>query len=72
MAVYNVQITFTDDEESAMQAIAEKSEKTVQQILDEQADQNILGQCRQWISDEVKAELEKLSPAEALTKLKKV
>ncbi len=71
MANYTVAISFTAEEETAMRALATKAEKTVQQVLDEQVEERVMGQCQQWMSDEVKAELEKITPAKALTKLAK-
>ena len=70
MSDYTITISFTADEEAEMQNIATKAEKTVKQILDEQADERIMGQCVQWIKDEAKAEFNKLDAADALKKLK--
>ena len=70
MSDYTVTISFTADEETAMRDIATKAGKTVQQILDEQANERIMGQCQQWMADEVKTKLEEITPAEALIKLK--
>ena len=70
MSVYTVVVDLDPGQDKAMKDIAANANKTVQGILDEQVAEKVVGQINQWIDDRVKAELKKLTPAEALTKLK--
>ena len=70
MSVYTVVVDLDPGQDKAMKDIAANANKTVQGILDEQVAEKVVGQINQWIDDRVKAELKKLTPAEALAKLK--
>ena len=77
MATYTIAVTLTDSQDAAMQTIAEKAKKTVAQIFQEFWDGYdsqtgaVRAQVNQWISDELKAELNKTSAADVLAALKK-
>ena len=76
MSIYTINITLTDAEETAMQSIVIKSGKPLAQIFQEfwdgyaGAKGPVRVQILQWISDEIKSEIAKLSDADALAKLK--
>lgn len=70
MAKYSIEVQLTAAEDAAMQEVATKAGKSLQQTLKELVDDRVMSQVHQWISDEVKAELAKLPAADALGKLR--
>jgi len=66
---YTIIIKLTEAQNAQMVAIATEAEKTVQQILEERAEEMIMGQIRQWISDRLKTQLGKMDSADVLVKL---
>ena len=70
MAEYKVTIELDVGQDKALKERAREADTTVEAILDGQITEKVMGQINQWITDEVSAELKKLTPAEALAKLK--
>lgn len=70
MIRYTIEIELSDDQEAAMQMIAVKAGKSLEQIFDQLAEEHILGQIKQWILDEIKGEIEKIDPGDALKRLR--
>ena len=63
---YQLTIELSINQETIMQNIALIAGKTVDQILAEQVNEKVMGQIRQWISDELKTKLDKSNPADIL------
>jgi len=71
MSKYTMTIDLTAKEETALEQEFAASGKTVQSVLNEMVVNSIKVQCNQWIKDIAKREFEKLTPIQALDKLKK-
>ena len=67
---YQHTIELSNNQDEAMQTLALKAGKTVNQILAEQVEEKVMGQVRQWIKDELKTEIDKSDPATILTLIK--
>ena len=70
MSVYKIEIELDPGQQKAMDEFAKKSDKTVDDILNDQVTEKVIGQVNQWIQDAVNEEMRGKSPAEILTRLR--
>jgi len=68
--IYKIDIDFDEGQDKHLKDKASKELKEVGDILSEQIEEKVKGQIDQWIRDEVTAELAKITPADALSRLK--
>ena len=72
MVTYTIDITLTDDEDSAMKTIAITGNKTVQDILNNLGEVRIKGQIDQWLKDKATNRIKEVGYASVITKLAEI
>ena len=69
---YIITIVLTEEENTAMKAIAVEAEKTVQGILDTLGEEMIKGQINQWIKERATNRIKEVGYASVITKLAEI